>query len=138
MKADRLFLDTSYVLGLLNRRDRFHAAARKQIERVETASLIITTQAVLIEIGNALSALNRSGAEAFIRDCYATPQTVIAGVDTSLLLRGLELYGSRDDKEWGLTDCISFVVMNEHEIVDAHTADVHFRQAGFRALLLEE
>ena len=47
------------------------------------------------------------------------------------------LYREREDKEWGLTDCLSFVVMNERGLTDALTADDHFRQAGFRALLRE-
>ncbi len=41
----------------------------------------------------------------------------------------------RPDKDWSLTDCISFVVMEEHGITDALTGDHHFEQAGFRALL---
>jgi predicted nucleic acid-binding protein len=60
----------------------------------------------------------------------------VVSVDTSLLNRGLELYQSRPDKDWGLTDCISFVVMREQNLIDALTADRHFVQAGFRALLL--
>jgi len=49
--------------------------------------------------------------------------------------RGCELYISRSDKEWSLTDCISFVVMRREELTDALTADRHFEQAGFSALL---
>jgi predicted nucleic acid-binding protein len=60
----------------------------------------------------------------------------VVSVDTSLLNRGLDLYHSRPDKDWGLTDCISFVVMREQNLIDALTADRHFVQAGFRALLL--
>ncbi|MFM5956954.1 MAG: PIN domain-containing protein, partial [Dolichospermum sp.] len=41
----------------------------------------------------------------------------------------------REDKEWGLVDCISFIVMQDRGITDALTADTHFQQAGFRALL---
>ena len=48
---------------------------------------------------------------------------------------GLALYANRTDKDWSLTDCISFVVMNERGITDALTGDHHFEQAGFAALL---
>jgi predicted nucleic acid-binding protein len=48
---------------------------------------------------------------------------------------GFALYGERLDKEWSLTDCISFVVMHDHQLTEAATADHHFEQAGFRALL---
>ena len=47
------------------------------------------------------------------------------------------LYGERKDKEWGLTDCVSFMLMKQEKIREALTADVHFRQAGFTALLLD-
>jgi predicted nucleic acid-binding protein len=48
------------------------------------------------------------------------------------------MYRDRPDKAWSLTDCISFEVMREAGLTDALTADEHFRQAGFRAVLLEE
>jgi len=44
-------------------------------------------------------------------------------------------YQERMDKEWGLTDCISFVVMKERKITEAFTSDRHFEQAGFTNLL---
>ena len=46
-----------------------------------------------------------------------------------------ELFAARDDKSWGMTDCVSFVVMREHAAADAFTADRHFAQAGFNPLL---
>ena len=48
----------------------------------------------------------------------------------------MTLFEARADKEWSLTDCISFVVMTEQRIADALTTDHHFIQAGFNALLL--
>jgi len=51
--------------------------------------------------------------------------------------RAVKLYPSHKDKEWGMTDCISFIVMQGMEVIDALTTDDHFRQAGFRALLIE-
>lgn len=54
-----------------------------------------------------------------------------------LLGRALQLYAARPDKDWGLTDCVSFEVMRERGIEEALAADQHFIQAGFRALLLE-
>lgn len=60
---------------------------------------------------------------------------VLLPPDQILFDAGLELYASRSDKEWSLTDCISFVVMRERGITDALTGDHHFEQAGFVALL---
>jgi predicted nucleic acid-binding protein len=55
----------------------------------------------------------------------------------TLLQNAITLYGERSDKNWGLTDCVSFALMRQEDVVEALTADVHFRQAGFRALLLD-
>jgi len=44
-------------------------------------------------------------------------------------------FGKYKDKEWGLVDCISFVVMREKHIINALTSDEHFGQAGFKVLL---
>lgn len=49
--------------------------------------------------------------------------------------RGIALYAKRPDKAWSLTDCISFVVMEQMGLTEALTADRHFAQAGFTVLL---
>ena len=49
--------------------------------------------------------------------------------------RALELYHQHSDKEWTLTDCVSFVAMRERGVTEALTGDHHFEQAGFVALL---
>jgi hypothetical protein len=90
----------------------------------------------LIEVGNALSTFNRGAAVQFIEQCYHTENMRVVTVDTALLNRALQLYRARLDKMWGLTDCVSFVVMQEQGLTDAATADEHFTQAGYRALLL--
>ena len=86
-------------------------------------------------MGSAFSAMNPGAASQFIRQCYQTPNIRVVSVDTALLDRALELYGARPEKDWGLTDCISFVVMKEQGLIYAVTADIHFVQAGFVALL---
>lgn len=137
MTGTRLFLDTFFVQALLNVRDAHHERARALLPQVEGAAEVVVTEAVLIEIGNALSGSLRQLAAAFIRRCYTEPNMTVVSVKTPLLLRGLELYESRADKDWGFTDCISFVVMQDHGLSEAATGDRHFRQAGFGALMLD-
>ncbi len=137
MSDERFFLDTVFVQALLNRRDQYHAQALAFAPRLRAAAEVWVTEAILIEIGNALSTTSRAGAAEFIRRCCQTPHILVVPVDTALLRRALELYEARDDKGWGLTDCISSVVMREQGLSDAVTADAHFQQAEFRALLLE-
>jgi predicted nucleic acid-binding protein len=59
-------------------------------------------------------------------------------LSAELFDRGLDVFRSHQDKQWGLVDCISFVVMRDFGVTDALTHDVHFEQAGFRALMRDE
>ncbi len=137
MQPTRLFVDTAFVQALLNRNDQYHSIARLRLSQLRAATEVWTTEAILVEIGNALSTDNREAAAHFIHQCYATPNTRVISVDTGLLSRALDLYSQRSDKDWGLTDCISFIVMRDQQLLHAMTTDRHFVQAGFRALMCE-
>jgi predicted nucleic acid-binding protein len=123
------------VQALLNKRDSYHDEAVALLPRVRDAAEVWITEAILTEVGNALSAIDRVAAVTFIRQCYRTSNMRVVSVDTPLLNQALRLYQIRPDKIWGLTDCISFVVMQQQGLTDAVTADNHFSQAGFRILL---
>ncbi|MBT9141501.1 MAG: hypothetical protein DDT30_02093 [Dehalococcoidia bacterium] len=138
MDASRFFLDTAYVLASLNPNDAYHQQAKALLPPVRIAQEVWITEAIFVEIGNALARSNRSAAVAFINSCYITPNVKVVSVDRVLLHRAIDFYHSRKDKEWGLTDCISFIVMEDHSLTKALTTDEHFQQAGFRALLREE
>ncbi len=97
----RLFLDTFFVQALLNARDSYHESAKLLFPRVMEAEEEVVTEAVLIEIGNALSGALRRSAAAFIRRCYSAANITVIPVDTPLLTRALELYENRSDKAWG-------------------------------------
>ena len=49
--------------------------------------------------------------------------------------RALSRYEERIDKDWSLTDCASFLIMEAEGMGAALTHDQHFAQAGFQALL---
>ncbi|HEX5501753.1 MAG TPA: PIN domain-containing protein [Thermomicrobiales bacterium] len=121
-----------------NERDARHRQAAAYNARLRSFREIWTTEAVLVEVGNALSKTNRDAAVDFIGRCYQTPAIHVVTVNTELLGRAVWFYEAHDDKTWGLTDCISFVVMHDRGLTDALTADHHFRQAGFRPLLLDD
>ncbi len=137
MSRPRLLLDPSYAQALLNSRDQWHLRATALVPRFEGAEVWVTG-AVLIELGDGMAALDREAASRFIEQALEVPDLRVIAVDEALFRRALDLYESRPDKTWGLTDCISFVVMCDHGLTAALTADRHFVQAGFRALLLEE
>ena len=131
----RLLLDTVFVQALLTQRDQYNDQARALLPRVREARKVWVTEAVLVEVGNALAAFDREAATRFIQRCYRTPNIRVVTVDRPLLEEALGLYAERPDKTWGLTDCISFVVMRQRKLTAAVTADEHFVQAGFRRLM---
>ena len=134
------FLDASYAIALASPADQNHTRAVTLAQRIQAEHMrLITTQAVVLEIGNALSKLRyRAAAVKLLYALEHDPSIEVVPLSEVLFAKGFELYQQRPDKEWGLTDCVSFVLMQERGITEALTADIHFRQAGFRALLSED
>lgn len=132
-----LFLDTGFAIALASRRDQHHQRAVELASEVKANAIqLVTTQAVLLEIGNSLSKGNhRPAAVQLIAALRTDPTVEILTVDDELFDKSFALFRNRDDKEWSLTDCMSFVVMETRGITDALTPDEHFHQAGFNAMM---
>jgi predicted nucleic acid-binding protein len=129
-----VFADTFYFFALLNQREPSYAKALSFTQAFR--GRIITTGWILIELGDGLA--NPPRRRLFVpmyRDMLAQPNFHIVPCTDDLLRQGIEFYDQRPDKEWSLTDCLSFVVMNQEKITEALTGDHHFEQAGFTALL---
>ena len=95
----------------------------------------MTTEFVLVEVIDGLSSpLNRGRAHALLDSLRRSPHIEIVSLSPELLAAGVQLHATRPDKEWSLTDCISFVVMADEDLNEAVTGDHHFEQAGFVAL----
>ena len=130
----RRFADSFFFIALLSERDACHHRAA-EVSRQSWAS-IFTTRWVLAEVADALCAPAwRGRAGAFIGFILTSPGFLVLGGSDDLFAQGMELYLARYDKEWSLTDCISFVVMADQGLREALTGDRHFEQAGFKALL---
>ncbi|MEB3309484.1 MAG: type II toxin-antitoxin system VapC family toxin [Snowella sp.] len=132
-----VFLDTSFAIALSSITDQNHIRAVQLANQIEiNQTHLVTTQAILLEIGNALSKQRyRAAAVQLLESLKTDPSVEVVLLSNSLYRLAFNLFKQREDKEWGLVDCISFVVMQERGISDALTADTHFQQAGFRALL---
>src|ERR687884_634118 len=106
--SNRIFVDTSFILALINERDQYHDQAENLSHKFENSSLI-TTDAVLLEIGNAMAKDFREEAVAIIKVLRSSQRVEVVEIGERLFEKGLEVYGKYNDKTWGLVDCISFV-----------------------------
>jgi len=134
-----VFLDSAYAIALASVADEFHPEALALADELEaSATRLITTHAVLLEIGNALAKLKfRHAAIELLASLGSDPKVEVIPLSNELFERALRFYSARPDKEWGLTDCLSMIVMEGHHVTEVLTTDQHFQQAGFRALLRE-
>ena len=129
-----IFVDTSHLLALALNRDAHHQIATRL--QVAFEGRLVTTDYVLVEFADALCHGElRALAIQAIEDLQQDPLVEIVPASRQLQMAAMTLFRSRPDKSWSLTDCISFVVMNERAITEAFTTDRHFEQAGFGALL---
>jgi predicted nucleic acid-binding protein len=136
----KVFLDAAYAIALSVPKDSYHERAVLLADELEASKTrLVTTRAVMLEIGNALSKQRyRHAAVELLRSLEADPNVIIIPLSEDLYAQAFRLYRERPDKDWGLTDCISFIAMQGRRITEALTTDEHFQQAGFRALLLED
>ena len=128
-----VFADTFFYLALLDVAEPDHkrALAESRISRC-----IVTTEFILLELGNACArAEDHADFLALVAGMLASLRVKIIPVSSELFNRGLARMRERNDKDWTLTDCISFVVLEEEGIHEALTAAQHYEQAGFKALL---
>lgn len=134
-----VFLDTAYAIALSSSSDNYHQQAVALAEKLEAdGTRLVTTRAVILEIGNTLAKLRYRKAAVDLLDSLEQDSNVeIIPVSEQLYKRAFQLYRERPDKEWGITDCISFVVMQDRGLTAALTTDEHFQQAGFQPLLWE-
>jgi len=128
--ANEIFVDTSFVIALINDKDQYHASAQK-LASIYLRENLVTTDAVLLEIGNALAKNFKNEAAEIIKTLRNSPKTIVVEMTIDLFEKGLEIYEKYDDKDWGLVDCISFAVMWERGVHEVLTFDDDFKQAGF-------
>jgi uncharacterized protein len=126
-----VFADTFFWLALLNTRDTHH----DRVLSFQVSGSIVTTWAVQLEVMDAFcERRHRPLAVRFWQETTTDQGLVTIPADWNLLNRAAALFANRHDKDWSMTDCYSFIVMEDRGITDALTGDHHFEQAGFRPL----
>ena len=136
---NKVFVDTSFLIALLNSQDADHTVAL--VLQAELASQPVdklTSEYILLELGDGLSKLRYRNLAVQTVELLKQDSTFhIIPASNEIWKNAWSLFTSYQDKEWSLTDCTSFVLMRQFNLNSALTADKHFQQAGFRALLLE-
>lgn len=134
-----LFADTSGFGNLADPRQPFHSLAASLYRTARNQNRkVVTTNYVIAELVALLTSplrFPRASIVAFIDDLKASPYVEVIHVDAHLDDEAWQLLKSRQDKDWSLVDCVSFVVMRRRGITEALTTDHHFEQAGFVRLL---
>jgi predicted nucleic acid-binding protein len=133
----RIFADTSYWIALLNPRDELHARAVAAAQSYSDDQ-IVTSEMVLVEFLNGFSDRGprlRPAASKAVKTLRSSPNVTVIPQTSDQFERALGRYEERIDKDWSLTDCASFLIMEGEGIEGALTHDQHFAQAGFHALL---
>jgi predicted nucleic acid-binding protein len=128
------FADTSYYVALLSPRDARHQQAVGFAADPDVAP--VTTEFVLLELAAFFAKPPlRDRVIEFIEGLPHFENMTIIRCDSAVFDAGWEVFGSHRDKSWSLVDCISFAVMRARGIREALTADHHFEQAGFTAMM---
>ncbi|MBD2317583.1 type II toxin-antitoxin system VapC family toxin [Pseudanabaena sp. FACHB-1050] len=128
-----IFIDTSFIIALINERDQYHTQAL-DLSDLYIEQPVAITDAVLLEIANSLARRYKNEAIEVIEQFLDSEDVEVIRLTPEIFDRAFELYKTRPDKEWGLVDCVSFIIMQDRHIQEVLTFDQHFAQAGFRIL----
>ncbi len=132
-----IFVDSFAWIAAINKSDNYHEISLRILEELlNKHAKLITTNYVIVEIINALSKAElRKTAIEFIDKLGKSPSVQIVKITDEIYNNAWTLYQQRMDKDWGITDCTSFEVMQMFNIRKAFTGDKHFEQAGYSLIV---
>lgn len=134
---NHVFVDTSALIAIGNKRDAFHAQAREVNDQlIQSNSFFVTSSAILLEFGNAFSTINLKPFSVRLIDAIMQSKkwkSVV--VDENIMNDSFKLYKQMIDKDWGFVDCSSIVLEKSLGIQNVFSTDHHFEQAGLTILL---
>ncbi|HEX9973159.1 MAG TPA: PIN domain-containing protein [bacterium] len=134
---EELFVDTSYFIALVNTRDENHLLAKEWADEITSRNLKCHISIpIIFEVADGFAKLQRReiGTD-LINNVLSSDNYIVHSFSDIIYQQAWQLYASRKDKEWGLTDCYSFELMKEQNLKKALTADKHFEQYGYEILL---
>lgn len=132
-----VFADTGYWIAILNSNDGLHQTAINVVASL-VSFRIVTSEMVFTEVLNSFSKQGeflRQNVVYLIERSLRQSNVEVIPQTSELFHQALNLYQQRSDQAWSLTDCASFCIMQQKNILEALTHDRHFEQAGFVVLL---
>jgi uncharacterized protein len=132
-----LFLDTSFVIALELKDEQHHQAAKSYWKNMtKTSTQLVTTSYVFDEVVTFFNSRGRHDKAVEVGNRLLSSMVInLIQVDELLFLEGWNYFQKHRDKSYSLTDCISFLVMQQLNIKIALTLDHHFSQAGFEIVI---
>jgi len=129
----RVFVDTSALVALFDRKDRNHLQAKSLLEKLKTdrTHMLITDYIFDECITTLLSAAGHHAAVAVGEFILGSKIIQIAWLDEPTKLKAWEFFKQHSDKTFSFTDCTSFIVMKELRVGRYFSFDSDFKQAGF-------
>ena len=135
-----IFVDSSFLIALLDRRDQYNAQAIRLIRALESDNRVVfvTTRGVINEV---LAHFSRGDADTRVntallaKDWLTNSRYQVADIDFETYWAALDLYQNRPDKRYSMVDCLGMTVMRKQNITDVLTTDRDFEQEGFRNLM---
>jgi uncharacterized protein len=131
---DIFFLDTSYIVALeIKNEDVHNRVLEHWLSLASQRPQLITTTYIFDEVVTLLNSRKLHGKAVEVGTLLLeSPDILLIDIDSSLFERGWQDFKRYKDKSFSLTDCLSFVVMQERNITNALTLDLHFQQVGFQ------
>ena len=129
-----VFADAGYFITNLDNRDPLHERARTVAAGLGLFSTV-TTQMVIAEVLNYVSRGGdylRSLAVQMVRNLEARPDVEIVPQTEDQFRAAVERYAARPDQTWSLTDCASFLVMEQRNITEGARLRPGLRAGGLR------
>ncbi len=132
--SGRVFIDASAWVAIANRKDRNHKGAVRIFRRLLDSStrLIATTWTTYEALTIVKSRLGFSQAERLWERIKARAVVDLIWIDEQIERNALELFWDYKDKNWGVVDCSSLVVMKAVGCRQAFAYDGHFVEAGLQ------
>jgi len=129
-----IFIDSSFFIALINERDQYHDIAVSLSNEFNSVQKYIS-EGIVFELSNSLVKKYKNESISLIESILTSSDVTLITNNTVLFSEAFKLYKKFPDKNWSLTDCYSFTIMNKYKIKDVLTFDKHFEQAGYHNLI---